>query len=404
MKDMWIVARWEFNRSIRSKVFLIITLLVPAIMVLAGFIPQYIAGKVEHHIVIVDDAGGVYEAVGPYFEAQGVRVERGDLSPAELQDEARREVNKNKNYLYIPGDFYAAKQAQFYFHGAPSAGDQSMSLILDQVAKAHDMQSLGLSQAQIAKIQSPVKIQQVPIDKRAGGDMSKLLAGQVMSIGFTFLVVFVSMMSGAILLQSIIAEKNDKIVEILLSSVSSRALMGGKIVATLLIGLVQVVILGAMGLFAAKFIFTNFSVKSILNISLLYALIYGILAFIQIAALYAFLGSVMKEAQSGGQSQTLLGILPIVPIWFLPVIMADPFSTISRVLSFLPPFTPLTMVIRTAMVPIPFWEVGLSMVLLVLFDLWLIHFVAKIFKTGLLMYGKDTGIKEAWRWFKQASG
>lgn len=403
MRDIWVVTKWEFNRSIRSKAFLIITLLVPVIIVLASVVPQYIAEKAEKNVVIVDDAGGVYEIAAPYLEAQGIHVSRADLNSTEIQDEAQQAANKNKNYLHVPGDFYQTKQANYYFHGTPSMEEQSLNVILDQAAKSHHLQAMGLTPEQITQLQTPVKVQPVPVDKRAGGDMSKLVAGQAMSIGFTFLVVFVSMMSGAILLQSIISEKNDKIVEILLSSVSSRDLMAGKIIATLLIGLVQVVILGGMGIVAASFIFETFSLRSVLNISLLYALIYAALAFIQIATLYAFLGAVMKEAQSGGQSQPLLGILPIIPIWFMPVIMSDPFSTISRVLSFIPPFTPLTMVIRTALAPIPFWEVGLSMLLLIAFNVWMIHFVARIFKTGLLMYGKETGFKEAWKWFKQAS-
>lgn len=404
MKDVWIVARWEFLRSVRSKAFIIATVLVPLIIIVAALVPQLVIKHEKKVLKVVDETGEIYQTMITQLAPQGIEVIRVDLTESEVRDEAGNDKDKTARYLFIPGNFFETREAFFYLRNSATEEEPTVAIgmILDQLANGHEFKAMGLPPEKIAQLEKKVQVTPVPIDQQATS-MTDLIVKQAGLVGFAFLVVFASMMAGGILLQGIINEKNDRIVEILLSSISSRALMAGKILGTFFLGLIQMGILGAIAVVILKFV-VKISLASLASSNLIYLMIYSLLAFIQIITLYAFLGAIMKEAQSGGQVQPLLGVLPIVPMWFMPLIMSNPFGPAAYILSYIPPCTPMTMLMRIAMAPaLPGWEIALSIVELVAFDMLLIYFVARVFKTGLLMYGKAAGFREAWRWFKQAT-
>ncbi len=400
MKDLWIVARWEFWRSIRNKAFLITTFLVPVIIIVASIIPQLMAEKKDLQLMVVDETSKVYPVLNQILPNQGIEViQSTDLTPDELR--IRAEEEKKISYLYIPADFFESKKALYYFQSSSNISNINVPIILDQMVKDHELKAMGLTQEMINRLEEKVYVERIAVDKQTD-NMDEFIKGQVSMIALGFLIVFTSMMTGGILLQSIVKEKNDRIVEILLSSVSSVNLMAGKIIGSLLVGLVQLVMLVVIGLGVAKFGF-HLELGSLFSFNIIYSIVYGILALILIYTLYAFLGAIMKEVQSGGQAQPILVILPVVPMWFIVAIMENPFGLAARVLSYIPPCTPLTMMMRLGITKIPVWEIGLTMVELVVFDVLMVYFVSRIFKTGLLMYGKSAGFKETWKWFKQAS-
>ena len=403
MKDTLIVTRWEFLRSIRSKAFLITTIMVPLIMIVAAVIPQLLIKTTKKNLKIVDDTGAIYMQLSESLKPLGITTEQIDLIQSEVKDEAAQDKNKSVRYLFIPGDFFTTKEAFFYSRSADSTDESTVQIqmILDQLTHVFELQKLGLSSEQITQLQQKVQVTTVPLDDRAN-NMTDLIVKQAGLIGLTFLVIFASMMAGGILLQGIISEKNDRVVEVLLSSVTSKNLMAGKIFGTCLLGLIQMLIFGALGVGVVTLVF-KVSMAALLGTNLLYLVVYSLLAFVQIITLYALLGSIMKDAQSGGQSQPLVAILPVIPMWFFAPIMSNPSGAIALVLSYFPPCTSLTMLMRIAMGSVSGLEIALTMLELAVFDVFMVYFVARVFKTGLLMYGKGAGFREAWRWFRQAT-
>ncbi|MCK4258947.1 MAG: ABC transporter permease [Halanaerobiales bacterium] len=400
MKDLWIVARWEFLRSIRNKAFLITTLLVPVIILVAGIVPQMLAEKKDLNLVVIDETSKVYSQLAEIFPNQGIEVRQSsDLTLDELKEKAKEE--KKTSYLYIPNDFFESKKAYYYFQSSSNINNINVPILLDQMIKNHELKSMGLTQEMINRLEERVNVERFAVDQD-GDNMEEFMKGQVGMIVFGFMMVFTSMMAGSILLQSIIKEKNDRIVEVLLSSVSSMELMAGKIIGSLFVGISQLAILVILALGVAKFGF-HLELGSLINNNIIYSFIYGILALVLIYTLYAFLGAIMKEVQSGGQAQLILTILPVVPMWFIAAIMENPFGMVARVLSYIPPCTPMTMMLRLGITKIPLWEIGSTLLVLLVFDIFMVYFVSRIFKTGLLMYGKSAGFKEAWKWFKQAN-
>lgn len=400
-KDLAIVTKWEFNKIIRNKAFLISTFLIPVLILVVSIVPQIIANKKDLHLVVVDDSGVIYSELATSLQSSDIQLSREtDLTREQIFEKA--ETDNKKSYLYIPTDFLKNKKVIYYFKSSSEIEGRTVQGNLNQIVKNLELKSLGLSQEVIDHIEENVIIEQIDVEQIDEEDnKSEFMIGQIIFMVVGFLMIFSSMMSGGFLLQSIVKEKSDKIVELLLSSVSSHVLMIGKILSSLLVGFVQTLIFLVIGVSVMKFGF-KFDILSYLNWRMIYFLIYGILGLILIYALYALLGVVMKEVQSGGQVQPLMIILPIVPMWFASIIIENPLGVLPRIMSFIPPFTPVTMMLRIAFTKIAFWEIALTISFLVVFDIFMIYFVAKIFKTGLLMYGKNVSLKEAWRWFRQA--
>lgn len=396
MRDLLTVAKWEFTRNIRNKAFLVTTFLIPVLIIIAGVVPNLMADSKQEQLVVTDKSQVVYQSLSKILSNQDINVKQSDLSREELKLKAKEDTDAS--YLYIPENFLQTKEGDYYFQISSMVERSKVTMALQQIVKNYELKELGLTNKEIARLSQGVNIKGHAVDM----EDKKGAEGIIIPIGFAVLFVITSMMSGTILLQSIITEKKDRVVEILLSSVSSRDIMSGKILGNSILGFIQMLIFAVIGFGVARFGF-DMPIEKFLSFNLVYIIIYAILAYIFISVVYAFLGAIMKEVQSGGQAQPLLGILPVVPMWFAQAIITDPFGPLARAFSYIPPFTPVTMMLRVTIATVPIWEILGTMAILTLFNIFMIYFVARIFKTGLLMYGKTASFKEAWNWFKQAT-
>lgn len=219
------------------------------------------------------------------------------------------------------------------------------------------------------------------------------------------MVLFVgAFMSGVMVLYSVVKEKQSRVVEIVLSSISPTEMMIGKVVGQGIAGLLQVVLWAG----TAYVVATRFSPISLSELTVVHWItypLYFVLGYLFIASLYAAVGAVMKDVQSGGASG-LVGLIPYAPILFAQPIIERPESLLVRLAGFFPPFTPSVMMLRLGAVPlvtnglrqVPAWEIALSLVSLAGGVLLMMRFSARVFRTGLLMYGKTPSFREVLRW------
>jgi len=195
---------------------------------------------------------------------------------------------------------------------------------------------------------------------------------------------------------SVIKEKANRVVELMLSSVSAMELMAGKILGLGLAGLIQVMAWSAaIGFAASRFVPITLSAFSIVHF-VAYPL-YFTLGYLLIAAMYATVGAAMKDVHSGG-AQGMVGIIPYLPMMFVAAVIEHPEQVWIRIASFFPPFTPSLMMMRLAITPVPWWEVVASLVLLGVSVYALMRFAARVFEAAMLMYGKSATLREIWRW------
>jgi len=228
---------------------------------------------------------------------------------------------------------------------------------------------------------------------------SERIIGMMVPFFFMYLMFFGVFGNGQQMLTSVIEEKSSRVIEVLLSAISPFELMAGKILGLVGIGLTVIGLWSAAGWTAAGWQGLNVDVTAEL---LIYFLVYYILGFLLFSSILAAIGSIcntLKEAQSLMMPITLMFILPLIA-WFN--LVREPNGVFARALSFVPPLTPMVMVLRLS-AGSDIWVVEIfgSIVLLaaaVLVTMWV---AAKVFRTGILMYGKRPGLGEVFRWLKQ---
>lgn len=226
-----------------------------------------------------------------------------------------------------------------------------------------------------------------------------------------FIFLFVVLFSGTFVLQNIVREKQNRAVELLLAAVSPRQLIAGKILAFGGIGLVQALIWVAvgLGLFLVVGPYLGVPVWPLLSLMLAFMpwtkvllfVIFFVLGYLFIASTSAGMGSTMSDVFSGQQLQGLVVTFPVMmPLLVATVLVSEPMGTLARVLSFIPPTIPGTMMLRIALADIPVWEIALSLGVLTVGTLLMMRLAGKIFEVGMLMYGKTANMAEIWRWMR----
>ncbi len=206
--------------------------------------------------------------------------------------------------------------------------------------------------------------------------------------------------NGVMALYGVVKEKQSRVVELILSSVSAREMMAGKIIGLGIAGLIQVTVWIVVAYFVAAQ-FAPISLSALGAVHWLTYPLYFALGYLLIASIYAAAGAVMKDVQSGGVGG-LVGIIPYLPIMFTAFIVENPDHLLVRIAGFVPPFTPSVMMLRVGATAVPEWEIALSLVSLALGVFLTMRVAAKIFEVGLLMYGKAPSVRELWKWTRAA--
>jgi ABC-2 type transport system permease protein len=257
------------------------------------------------------------------------------------------------------------------------------------------LQKAGLSEAQIRLAVTPVLIQARSL---AGEEPS--LAEMLVPYAVVFILVLAAIFSGQVLMFGVIKEKRNRIVEILLSSVSSLDLLVGKLVGFAALGLMQVAIWLSVGLaVAARLI--DLSRVSLAAANLVPAILFFISGYLLFASLFAAMGATMKDAEGGGQAQGMVILVPMIPLFAAQAILMSPNALWVRIMSFVPPFIPVTVLIRMAATTLPWWEIASTFVVLLLSVVLFVVMGARIFERGILHYDRTISLKEIQRMLKK---
>jgi len=221
---------------------------------------------------------------------------------------------------------------------------------------------------------------------------------------FSLLLLLSIMMGGSFLLQGVAEEKENRVMELLLSTVTPDELMFGKVLGLGACGLFQILVWLGMGFLllvglSSQDVLPGFTIPTDL-----FFLCFGyfLVGYLMIASLMAgagSLGNTMKESQQ-------LSFVFTIPVWLPMVVMvailADPLSTLARIFAWFPLTSPVTMMLRLPSGQVPWWEIPLTFVILILFTWLCLKFGAKLFRLGSLMYGKRPSLPEIVRWMRQA--
>ena len=402
MQDSLKVAKWEIKTIIRNKTFLIMTFFVPImILIIGGAIGFFAAqgGETEQLVVGIQNQSQVINN----NEIEALETDKIDFLFFDniKQDEIAATIDNNNlsSFLIIPQNVMEQNTINNYFNDLQGIETERIKSLLNPLFVNTRIQQAGYDVNMINNLVQEINIESQSLNSK--GSANTNIMEMFLPFGFAMLMVFAAIFSGSALMQSIIKEKSNRIVEIILSSINSWDLMMGKVIGYGVIGLIQITIWAVSALTVLKFVF-DFSLASLFTIKIMYMFVFFVLGFILISAINAIVGSGMKEAQSGSQSTGFMVMIPLIPLYFSSFIINNPEGLFSYVFTYLPVTSATTMLIRLGFSNPPLIEIFGVMILLAVANYLFIKLAAKIFRVGMLMYGKNASLKELFKWAKSS--
>lgn len=386
------VFRWELLKHVKSPVFLIFTFLIPLIMVAAGFLPTFFMERIAQEdtdLLILDETA----ELAPMIESSlaGSRYQVEILHETKEQAEKKLEEGEIDGFLYITAETLRTGKMQLYQGESLDLSQSDLQQLLQPVYTQYRLAQSDVSPEEFGAILTPATVQVLTVSGEAPdivGFIVPMISGIVLFISVLF--------SGQILMQSVIKEKRNRIIEILLSSLSATELLAGKILAFGALALIQISIwLGAGLAVASRFI--ELSDIGIDWRQMATTFPYFILGFLMLATIFAAAAATMKDAESGSQAHGLVIMIPILPLFLATPIIMAPNSLFVRILSFIPIFTPGTMLLRLGAGNIPAWEIAGTIAVLLVGTLLFLRLGARIYEGSILKYDTAASVKEIFR-------
>lgn len=424
MQKILKIAQREYIEVVRTKTFILGILMTPAIIAIVVFInsrtQRSITGpRPPRTVVVADLSKQLTDQVKASFDQYNVSNPQRQILVQELytdsssDEPAKQKVRNGQLDAYIVLDedtIEGAGKIHSFTRGTNIAELDLLSTVenlLNSAVVNRRCKLRDVSPELLAELRRRVPAERVDIGSPSQQKSLKegeQIAKTMVPFFFMFLMFMGIFGMGQHMLTSVIEEKNSRVMEVLLSAVSPFELMAGKIVGLAGISLTVIALwtaaaCGTVIYGAAHWWDVNIELPAEI---LPYFVIYFVLGFLMFSSILAGIGSVcntLKEAQSLMMPITFMFILPMVA-WFN--LAQRPDGLLARVLSFLPPLTPMVMTLRLASNPPPsFLEVSASIILLAAFVPAVMWVAAKVFRTGILMYGKRPGLWEVLRWLRQ---
>jgi len=442
MKKFVAVVKREYFQRVRSRMFIVTTILLPLMMALFGIVPAVVlsinAGDASR-IAVVDQTGKLFDRLQSVLvEEQGVEAATGVDNPIRIPSNTSPSTNTANNiilrnvtdntrpiddlkadldkelsakqidgYILIPADIMENGGARF-FRGNSSDFFISRRLrtALTRVVREQRLLDANVDPRTVREFDRPVGL--VATRVSTSGEVRDSAAGLAFVFGIGLIMYISVLLYGQVVLGAVIEEKETRIAEVLFSSVKPFTLMIGKLVGVSFLALTQLAIwgiaiggLGAYGISVLASRGVPTSIPSLPFVFYIYFVLFFLLGYYVYSTLYALVGSIVTTAQEGGQlAMPIILLLAVGFYLFLPV-SRNPDSNFAFWVSLVPFFAPITMLMRIITQTPPFWQIALSLFIgfstIVLFT-WL---ASKIYRIGMLMYGKRASIPEIVRWLRE---
>ena len=426
MHNVFLFARREYLETVRKKSFIVMTILLPAMMFGFTVLPSMIAskhsGETQHIVIATSDAQFANDIRDQFNRPDADNSRRSkpsdsatrnfdfqidtNVSPQE-EEALTQKVNSHEidGYLWAPPQ--SLTDRKFSYRSRNSGDLDTVGTLGSAVRSAMLQQSLrkhGASAQEIEDALKPVDVQAKKIENGRVTESSGM--GTFFSVILLMILLYVTiLMYSMSVMRSVLEEKNSRIFEVLLSTATPKELMAGKILGAAAVGITQIAIWTlAATPFAAQAISIG-GEQFHLNLSIGNMVFFGvffILGFILYSALAAALGASVNSEQEAQQFQFVIMMPMIVSVIFMTPVILQPHSTMATVLSLIPFCTPLLMYIRILVETPPVWQITLSLVLLVGTIHAMLAICSRIYRVGILMYGKRPTLPEIMKWLKYA--
>jgi len=391
-----IIAKYEFLKIVKRWGFLFSTILLPLLMMLPlmftmhylpPLIPQIAANEKIGFMDYSDFLEPTQEFIG-YMDIQSAKQ-------ALINDDI-------SSFFVVQHDYFNTSKITIYSKDGSFFGSTPTKTIEGFLMK--NLLRYGNVNDVIAeKIENPIVAEKITLDKQGNIKEEKSKAGGfLLPYALTFLLILSIMISSGYLMQGIIEEKESKTGELLLSSISADQLLKGKILGYGSVGLLQIgiwILLGLIMIFNSPLagLFVGIEISSVFALAILYFIL-GYFLFATSIACTASISSSIREAQ---QTSIIFTMFATIPMVFAQFIMMNPNSMVAKIFTYFPYSSPFITMMRLLLVEISFYEIVLSIVILIISIGVMTKLSGKIFRMGMLMYGKRASLREVVGFLKE---
>ncbi len=423
------IIKHEYMIKFKSKGFIIGTFLGPLgfllIIFLIAIVTYFSMDSNTKKIAIVDNSN--LNIASSLIKSDTTKYFLSNLPETKLSEKvAREEID---GYMIIPKDILENNQVKVITRGGGGlVFAEQIESDVNYFIRLKKLDKYGFADSLIREIEKRVTIESEKINE--AGETEKDFAEAYASLGYVlgFIIYMFMFIYGSFVSRGVIEEKSNRIIEVIASSAKPFEIMMGKILGIALLGLTQVIfwIILLLGLlyFAQPLIMnllanpemmqqglmTQQQVKAqeafqvitqFANFGIIIAFIFYFLSgYFIYSTLFAAIGSAVDQESDAQQLMLPISMLIIIPMMFIYVVMSNPDSTASVILSLVPFFAPILMIVRIAATNVPFWQIAISVILIILTFLTSVWIASRIYRVGILMYGKKPTFKELYKWIK----
>ena len=433
MRNLLLIVWREYLIRVRTRAFLLFTLLMPlfigGIVVLPGKLMMEGASKRRVAVVAADAslAGAVRTELidsrlngkesgldlpesgegRPEFE---VSLEGAPSEALRQQLTAEMREDRLDGIAWIDSDAAATRKVTYYSRNANDFFASSMvSRALRIALSQRQLAEHGFSERQVHALLSPVLVDTVRVDNQ-GAKRSNGLGALLLPFVLLFAIYMTVLIYGIYVMRSVIEEKTSRVMEVLLGSVSPMQLMAGKIIGVGAVGLTQIalwtgsaVLLGSGNHRVASHLLGNSIRDAQLSPAVMVLFpVFFVLGYATYACLYAAIGAMVNSDEEASQFQFPVTLPLLLCMIFATAIIGDPNTPLAFWLSMFPLTSPIIMFVRVSVSTPPLWQIALSIAISLLSLYGLVWFSARIYRVGILMYGKRPSLREIVKWLHYA--
>ncbi len=450
MKKLLVIIKREYFNRVRTKSFIILSLLGPLIMVGFTVVPGLLfsmktGGATK--VAVVDLTGKLYEgvresiltsreredegegkvettpatgaadrgeqmrqmakALGANYEVEQVQADGRSLD--EIKNELNMRVRNNQLgvYIILPEKILEEGRAEYYGRNVSDViTTTQLRHSLNRAVVEQRLSDANIDRNRVRQLSKEIemettKVSEGGLERDSGGGF-----GLAMFIGIFIYVAI--LMYGQAILSSVVEEKTTRVSEVLFSSVRPFHLMAGKLIGVALVAITQyaiwAVLFGAFALYGAGMLAASGMDVPLPNVPLsfiIYGLLFFIVGFLMYSTIYVLVAAMVTTEKEAGQMAMPVIFLSVISIYMAFPVIRSPNSSFAFWVSIAPFFSPITMLMRIVTETPPFWQIALSLCIglaSVVFFGWV---AARIYRVGMLMYGKSASIPEVMRWLRQ---
>jgi ABC-2 type transport system permease protein len=413
MKKILTIAKWEYLEKVKTKAFIISIVITPLIIIMFSVLPTLLSGKEDLRTKVI----GVVDTSGVYFNKLSDELDRfrlDDRQPnyvlinltdnkktiTQLKSEADKEVIENKleGFLLILNGGTDSVIAEYRSENLGSFRDvRRFEEKINIIRIQHELSEKGIDPSVAQLVKDNIQIEQIKIEKSGKEGKQDFLIVFFSAFIFILLLMMMVIYSGQMLVRSLIEEKSNRLIEILISSCTPEQLLAGKVIGLSALGLTQILIWSLIGLsLVGGAVIPPAAFENILPM-----LLYFIIGFIFYTTIFVGIGSIVTTEQEAQQMTTYISLILIMPVVIAMPAIQNPDSMMVKVMSYIPLTIPSIMLLRFKIAPIPLIDIIITLTIMFVSIIVTLKIAAKVFRIGILSYGKKPTLKELIQWSKE---